>query len=267
MRWWAAVVSTINKGQLQRGNMSDVQELVLPPGLRAGVGALRPDGPVLTVHNGGWEADHPSATHDDLVSPVRVYIYAKDAVLRAGVASQLRRIASIQLASEYRPDRAAVAMVVADELGEDVDAAIRAVRRSCTPRIIVVTNQLVRSGVEAAVAAGAWLFLRRCDARPDRLVDAIRLLAATAEPPASADAALGELAAEVLDDAVAEPPRAYGLTERDMEVLRLIREHDQEHHPCHREGARGAQPGARRGGGAAQPDDLRGDPDSWVGGD
>ncbi len=203
--------------------MSNVQELALSPVLRVGESMRRPNGPVLTIHNGGWEADHRSSADGEPTAPVRVYVYARDAVLRAGVASQLRRCAGVLLADEYRPDRAGVALVVTDDLGEDVDGAIRAVRRSCTPRIVVVTNRLTHTGVTSAMEAGAWKFLRRCDARPERLGDAIHELVATVEPPASAEAALGDLVPEVVDDRPpAEASAAPGLTDRDMEVLRLM---------------------------------------------
>jgi DNA-binding NarL/FixJ family response regulator len=203
--------------------MSDVHDLVLSPVLRAGVGTRRPKGPVLAVHTGGWEADRRTSAGEEAASAVRVYVYAKDAILRAGVASQLRRSAGVLLADEYRPDRAGVAIVVTDELGDDVDGAVRAVRRSCTPRIILVTNQLNRTGVDSAFEAGTWMFLRRGDARPDRLAEAVRQLAATVEAPGSVDHALGELADDVVEDGPPpEPPRVSGLTERDMEVLRLM---------------------------------------------
>jgi DNA-binding NarL/FixJ family response regulator len=203
--------------------MSDVHDLVLSPVLRAGMGTRRPKGPVLTIRSGGWETDSRTPVKEENSPAVRVYVYAKDAILRAGVASQLRRTSDVLLADDYRPDQTGVAIVVTDELGEDVDGAIRAVRRSCTPRIIVVTNQITRRGVDSAVEAGAWLFLRRSDARPERLADAIRHLATTANPPATVDAALGELVTEVVEDGpIPEPPRPPGLSERDMEVLRLM---------------------------------------------
>ena len=112
--------------------MSDVHDLVLSPVLRAGVGTRRPNGPVLTIHGGGWEPDRRTPGDDEATIAVRVYVYARDAILRAGVASQLRRSAGVLLADEYRPDRAGVAIVVTDELGDDVDGAVRAVRRSAS---------------------------------------------------------------------------------------------------------------------------------------
>jgi len=203
--------------------MSEVHDLLLSPAHRAGVSKRRPSGPVLTIHPGGRDADGLSSVADVGERTLQVYVYAKDAILRAGIASQLRRSADVTLADEYRPDSAGVAIVATDELGEEVDTAIRAVRRSCTPRILVVTNRLTRSGVNSAVAAGARTFIRRSEARPERLAEAVRQLAASDDPPLSVDDALGNLVGEVEEDSVQViRPRPAGLNERDMEVLRLM---------------------------------------------
>jgi len=203
--------------------MSEVHDLLLPPAHRPGVGKRRPSGPVLTIHPGGRDADGPLSVPDPCERTHRVYVYAKDAILRAGIASQLRRCGDVALADEYRPDSAGVAIIATDDLGEEVDTAIRAVFRSCTPRILVVTNRLTRSGVNSAVAAGARTFIRRSEARPERLAEAVRHLAATDDPPQSVDDALGNLVDEVEEDSP-HPirPRPAGLNERDMEVLRLM---------------------------------------------
>jgi DNA-binding NarL/FixJ family response regulator len=202
--------------------MSEVHDLLLLPVHRAGLSNRRPSGPVLTIHSGGRDAGGLSPVADTGERPLQVYVYAKDAILRAGIASQLRRSADVALAEEYRPDPAGVAIIATDELGEEVDTAIRAVYRACTPRILVVTNRLTRSGVNSAVAAGARTFIRRSEARPERLAEAVRELAAD-DGPRTVDDALGNLAGEVEEDtpqAVLPPPA--GLNERDMEVLRLM---------------------------------------------
>jgi DNA-binding NarL/FixJ family response regulator len=200
--------------------MSEVHDLVLPPAHRAGVSKRRPSGPVLTIHPGGRDADGLAPVGE---RPLHVYVYAKDAILRAGIASQLRRSPDVALADEYRPDASGVAIVATDELGEEVDTAIRAVRRSCTPRILVVTNRLTRSGVDSAVAAGARTFLRRSEARPERLAEAVRQLANGSDGPKTVDECLGNLVGQVEDDSVNTiRPRPAGLNDRDMEVLRLM---------------------------------------------
>jgi len=203
--------------------MSEVHDLLLPPAHRAGLSKRRPSGPVLTIHSGGLNAEGLAPVADVGERALQVYVYAKDAILRAGIASQLRRSPDVVLADEYRPDSAGVAIIATDELGEEVDTAIRAVYRSCTPRILVVTNRLTRSGVNSAVAAGARTFIRRSEARPERLAEAVRQLATSDDPPQSVEAALGNLVGEVEEDSPhAIRPRPAGLNDRDMEVLRLM---------------------------------------------
>jgi DNA-binding NarL/FixJ family response regulator len=200
--------------------MSEVHDLLLSPAYRAGVSNRRPNGPVLTIHR---DTSSLASVPDAGGRALQVYVYAKDAILRAGIASQLRRSPDLALAEEYRPDSSGVAIVATDELGEEVDTAIRAVRRSCTPRIMVVTNRLTRSGVDSAYEAGARAFIRRSEARPERLAEAVRRLSASAEAPGSIDQALGDLVDEVEEDnRQAIRPRPAGLNDRDMEVLRLM---------------------------------------------
>jgi len=201
--------------------MSEVHDLVLQSAARTAVSVRRPKGARPSSHPAVWDADHRTPAEGSSRA-VRVYVYAKDAILRAGVASQLRRCVDVALAEEYRPDTAGVAIIVTDELGEEVNAAVRAVRRSCTPRVVLVTNQLTRSGVDSAVEAGAWVFVRRSEARPDRLAEAIRTVAHAEAAPSSVPEALGDLSDQVEEDRPAVRPRPTGLSDRDMEVLRLM---------------------------------------------
>jgi DNA-binding NarL/FixJ family response regulator len=149
-------------------------------------------------------------------------VYARDGILRAGVAGQLRRSLQVKLAEEYGFDADGVAIVAADEVGDELIGAIRAIRRSCTSKVIVIVNRLTRAEAEAAVGAGAWAFVRRADARPDSLVTAIRAMAHQDEPPSDVDTALGDFV-DQLEPAIPVPPsRPPGLTDRDVEVLRLM---------------------------------------------
>ena len=121
----------------------------------------------------------------------RVYLYGKDVVLLAGVASQLRRSGRVHLAEEHRFDAGGVAVVAADEVGDEVVGAIAAVRRACTSRVIVIANRPTRGEVAAALGAGAWALVRRCDASPERLAAAVSMVLAMHEPPRTVEEALG----------------------------------------------------------------------------
>jgi DNA-binding NarL/FixJ family response regulator len=150
-----------------------------------------------------------------------VYVFAKDAILRAGVASQLRRSPSVTLGEQHTVDPDGVAMVVCDEICEDALSAIRAIRRSCTPRIVIIVNQLTHASAVAAVEAGAHAFLPRGEARPDRLVSAARSVACAPASPASLEEATGELFGTLVPEPPVEEPTS-GLSERDVQVLRLM---------------------------------------------
>jgi DNA-binding NarL/FixJ family response regulator len=151
----------------------------------------------------------------------RVYLYGKDVVLLAGVASQLRRCGRVQLAEGHHYDADGVAVVATDEVGDDVVGAITAVRRACTSRVIVIANRVTRRDVTAALDAGAWAYVRRGDARPDRLAEEVSAVLARNEPPRTVAEALGGYA-DQLEPEPAEPDRPVGLSDRDLEVLRLM---------------------------------------------
>ena len=151
----------------------------------------------------------------------RVYLYGKDLVLLAGVASQLRRSGRVHLAEEHRLDAGGVAVVAADDVGDEVVGAITAVRRACTSRVIVIANRPTRRDVAAALEAGAWALVRRCDASPERLAAAVSAVLAMHEAPRTVEEALGYRSEQLDADPVA-PVRPPGLDDRDIEVLLLM---------------------------------------------
>jgi DNA-binding NarL/FixJ family response regulator len=154
-----------------------------------------------------------------------VYVYGKDAILRAGVASQLRRSPTVAVEPDYARDPAGVAVVVADEISDEATAAIRAICRSCTSRIVVVATALTFEAAATAFEVGACRFLLRSEARPDQLVAAVKRVA-TADPsglPANLGEALGDLADRLQPDAPESPHRpALGLSARHVEILRRM---------------------------------------------
>jgi DNA-binding NarL/FixJ family response regulator len=219
-----AAVLVKRSGQPSEGEMmSEIRQLVLQEPARDVTPVLRPRPGRSTPHPANWDA--PSRLPESPApadGPTRVYLYAKDAILRGGVASQLRRSPQVTLAEEYGFDAEGVAIVAADEICEELIGAIRAIRRSCTSKVIVIANRLTRAEAEAAVAAGAWAFVRRSDVRPDSLVSAVRAVALAEEPPANVEVALGNLIEQLEPDLPVAPGRPPGLTDRDVEVLRLM---------------------------------------------
>jgi DNA-binding NarL/FixJ family response regulator len=145
-------------------------------------------------------------------------------VSQSGVCTQLRGRAEVFLIDGEDPARAQVAIVAVDEVDEEAARAIRAIRRSGCDRVVVVAGRLGDDAVLVATEAGACGLVRRADARPERLVGAIRSARAGdgTVPPDLLGRLLdqvGKLQRQVLS------PRGLtfgGLSEREVQVLRLV---------------------------------------------
>jgi DNA-binding NarL/FixJ family response regulator len=151
-----------------------------------------------------------------------VFIHAEDPISEAGLSAQLRRQPELHLV-DGTPDEAAVAVVVADDVDEDTARVVRSMRRS-GPKVVVVATRLDDTGLMNAAEAGACAMLRRSEAQPHRLTEAIQTAAAGdgTLPPDLLGRLLdnvGRLQRQVLG------PRGItvtGMTEREINVLRLV---------------------------------------------
>jgi DNA-binding NarL/FixJ family response regulator len=155
-------------------------------------------------------------------SEVKVSVFARDAVLRAGVTVQLRGQDGLKVLDDRGVVPDAVALVVADELDDEVIAAIRALRRGGCDRVVVVASTIARLQAEAALRAGVRGLLRRGDALPQHLADVLRSAATDAETVATTGPSLRQLLAPA--DPAGPAATSFGLTSRDVEVLRLVAE-------------------------------------------
>lgn len=154
---------------------------------------------------------------------IRVYVYAHDPISQAGLASQLRARPEVQVVDDD-VDLAQVAVVVADEVGEETMRTVRAIQRNGIPRVVLVVTRLDDAGMIAGIEAGACCLLRRAEAVPERLAGAV-VSAASGDGSVPSDLLgrlldhVGRLQRQVL------APRGItlsGLTEREIEVLRLV---------------------------------------------
>ena len=155
---------------------------------------------------------------------ISVYVYAHDPISQAGLASQLRARPEIQVVDDD-VDLATVAVVVVDEVDAETTRVVRAIQRTNgIPRVVLVVTRLDDAGMLAGVEAGACGLLRRSEALPERLVEAIQS-AATGDGSVPADLLgrllepVGRLQRQVLT------PRGLtmsGLSEREIEVLKLV---------------------------------------------
>ena len=155
---------------------------------------------------------------------IAVYVYAHDPISQAGLASQLRARPEIQVV-DHDVDLATVAIVVVDEVDVETTRVVRAIQRNDgIPRVVLVVTRLDDAGMLAGVEAGACGLLRRSDALPERLVEAIQS-AATGDGSVPADL-LGRLLEHVgrLQRQVLAPRglTISGLSEREIEVLKLV---------------------------------------------
>jgi len=154
-------------------------------------------------------------------SQLKITVFARDAVLRAGISAQLQARRDLVVLEERAVVPDAVALIVADELDDEVIGAIRAVRRSGCDRIVVVASRIPRAQAETALRSGVRGLLRRCDALPEHLADVLHSAASDTETVATTGPALQEMLAPA-DQGATASATALGLTSRDLEVLRLL---------------------------------------------
>lgn len=120
---------------------------------------------------------------------------------------------------------ATVGIVLADEIEDGVVQVIRKLQQSAC-RTVLVLNRVDDSGVLAAVEAGAFALVRRSEATPETLLEAVRSAAAgeATLPPDLLGRLLnrvGQLQRHVLSPQGLD---LNGLTRREVVVLKLVAE-------------------------------------------
>lgn len=155
---------------------------------------------------------------------IPVYLYATDMISRAGVASQLRPRPEVLVLEDEEPTRAAVAVVVADDVGEQTLGMLRMLRARGMSQLVLVATHIDDAGLVAAVGVGVAGLVRRSEASPERLVSVVRSAAAGdgSVPPDLLGRLLNQVG--VLQRNVLAPRGLTfaGLAEREKEVLRLV---------------------------------------------
>jgi len=157
---------------------------------------------------------------------VQVCVYATDPVSATGVAGGLRQRSEVLVVDESEFDSAEVAVVVADEVDAATVRTVRAIQRDGCHRVVMVVTRLDDASLLAAVEAGSCGILRRSEAVPDRLVEAV-LTAAKGDGSVPPDL-LGRLLDQMsrLQRQVLAPRglSLSGFTDREVDVLRLLSE-------------------------------------------
>jgi len=159
-----------------------------------------------------------------MLNGIPVFVYARDPISQAGLASQLHSHPDLRVVGEEELDIAAVAVVVTDEVDDETVRTIKALQRNACPRVVVVATQFDDGGLLSAVESGACGLLRRREATSEQVAAAVVHAAAGAGalPPDL----LGRLLTQVgyLQRQILEPRgfRVSGLTDREIQVLRLV---------------------------------------------
>ena len=156
---------------------------------------------------------------------VTVVVSAADPLSRAGIVSQLRASQGFSVSTDpasIGPDD--VALVVADDIDDEVVTGIRSLRGRGVARIVLLASRVDDKGLLAAAEAGVSGVVRRSDATARNLASAIR--AASAGEGTLPPDLLGRLLRQVgqLQRQVLSPRGLtfLGLTEREAKVLRLL---------------------------------------------
>lgn len=155
---------------------------------------------------------------------IRLHVVAPDPLSRAGLASQLRGHAELEMVEFDQADADTVGLVVADEVDEEILRQIRNVRRQGVERIALVVTRVDDQALLSALEAGVTGLLRRSELTANNLLAAVRTTAAGdgTLPPDLLGRLLdqvGRLQRQVLT------PRGLsfgGLTDREIKVLRLL---------------------------------------------
>jgi DNA-binding NarL/FixJ family response regulator len=164
---------------------------------------------------------------------IRVLLCDDQALVRSGFQMILEAQPDIEVVGEAGDGREAIDL--ANRLGphvilmdvrmpnlDGVEATRRLVAQATPARILILTTFDLDEYVFAAIRAGASGFLLK-DVRPAELVDAIRVVAAgDALLAPSVTRRLLDRFAETLPRDHGPPPELASLTERELEVLKLV---------------------------------------------
>ncbi|WP_242442188.1 helix-turn-helix transcriptional regulator [Streptomyces sp. CB02460] len=158
-------------------------------------------------------------------------VHTRDPISRAGVVSQLRTRPEVSLEDweEGAKEAPEILILVADTVDDEVLRLLRHIRRSTTARTVLVVAEIDEQKLANAAECGIAGIVRRSDATPEHLVDAIGTVARGAGhlPPDLVGTLLGEVAR--LQSKVLSPRGLHfsGLSDREVNVLRLVAEgHD-----------------------------------------
>ncbi|WP_274036440.1 helix-turn-helix transcriptional regulator [Streptomyces sp. MMBL 11-1] len=156
--------------------------------------------------------------------PILVNVAAADALSRAGLVAQLRPHPEVCVLDEGDSTEAAVLVLVADTVDENVRVLVLRTSRTTTMRTLLVVTSIDEQHLVSAVESGVTGIVRRADASPEHLIQAIRSVARR-DGHLPGDL-LGQLLTTVgtVQKTLLGPRGLYfaGLNDRERNVLRLL---------------------------------------------
>lgn len=161
-----------------------------------------------------------------MLERIAVEVDAPDPILRAGVVAEVSARPELRLVEKGERAPARVALIVADDVDEDVIRLVKALRASGCARVVLVMGRLDDAAMLAAVEAGVSGLLRRAEASPDALVRAVKAAASGdgVVPPDLLGRLLGQVGRLQRNGIGPHGVKLSGLKDREVDVLRLVAE-------------------------------------------
>lgn len=162
-------------------------------------------------------------------TPIRMLLVDDHAIVRKGIRALLAEIGDIEIVAEAGDGREAVAQVQATKpdvilmdlvmpVMDGIEAIQRIIVAQPAARILVLTSFAADDKVFPAIKAGALGYLLK-DSEPADLVEAIRQVY---RGQLSLDPTIARKVLQEIRHPPERPPTPDPLTEREMEVLRLV---------------------------------------------
>jgi DNA-binding NarL/FixJ family response regulator len=160
---------------------------------------------------------------------VKVSVFATDPISRAGVASALRMSPQLEVLSTASPVKPEVVVAVVENTRDGALGALRQVQRLTPARVVLVVGEVNAADLATATECGVIAVVRRSEATPERLTQAIGAAArGEGSVPADLLGSLMEQVGRVQRHVLGPKGYAFStLASREVAVLKLIAEgHD-----------------------------------------
>lgn len=151
---------------------------------------------------------------------IRVYVYASDLILEAGLRSVLRSAPELEVLAGGEIDRADVAVVGVPGVDDEARTAVAGIQRDGCPRVVLIVDGLDAGGLVDAAGIGATGVVLRADATAASVSAAVKRVASgLAVVP---EELIGGLLQRFADGRVGAPRERPDLCDRERDVLALL---------------------------------------------